>query len=391
MRLGGLEDQVLGSTQLDQVRDQLARLGRPYEPADVSRALAGLGIVVTDAAVLTTMETLRRSSVGAGPLEELLHLDGVTDVLVNGPEQVFIDRGRGLERTRVRFGSEAEVRALAVRLANASGRRLDDASPWVDAHMSDGTRVHAVLGMLSDPGTCISLRVPSRKRLSLDQWHRQGCIDDLGHQVLQAMVHNRTAFLVCGGTGSGKTTLLASLLGQVGPSERIVVVEDSRELNPDHPHVVRLEARVANAEGAGAITLTTLVRQALRMRPDRLVLGEVRGAELTDLLMAMNTGHEGGCGTIHANSVADVVARVEALAALGGLDRMACQAQLLSALDAVIHIERGRDGVRRVRQIGLLAGDVGSAVVQPALLWGADGQMQRGPASEALFDRIGWQ
>ena len=239
-------------------------------------------------------------------------------MLVNGAEHVYLDRGPGLELTGVRFPDEESVRRLAQRLAALGGRRLDDATPYVDLRLPDGTRFHAVLAPLARPGTVISLRVPRRQGFTLDELVGHGTLDEATAELLDAIVAARLAFLVSGGTGSGKTTLLAALLARVGPGERLVVVEDASELRPDHPHVVALEGRPANLEGAGAVEVRTLVRQALRMRPDRLVVGEVRGAEIVDLLAALNTGHEGGCGTLHANSAIDVPARVEALALAAG-------------------------------------------------------------------------
>ena len=239
--------------------------------------------------------------------------------MVNGPRDVFVDTGGGLERAEVSFVDEEQVRRLAIRLAGAVGRRLDDASPFVDGRLASGVRLHAVLAPVAAPGTCISLRVPASRSFSLTDLVESGSIPAEGDRLLRSIIARRVPFLVSGGTGTGKTTLLAAMLALVPATERVVLVEDARELVPAHPHCVRLEARPANAEGVGAITLTTLVRQALRMRPDRVVLGEVRGAELTDLLTALNTGHEGGCGTVHANSVRDVPARLEALAALGGM------------------------------------------------------------------------
>ena len=349
--------------ELELVRIRLAGLGRPYSPADVAQALRSLGLVVSDSLVLRTLDQLRRTSIGAGPLEPLLQLPGVTDVLVNGPHQVYVDRGSGLERREeVGFADEEEVRRLAVRLAAQAGRRLDESSPCVDARLADGTRVHAVLAALADPGTCISLRVPSRQAFGLDRWVATGSMDERCADLLRSLVARRVAFLVSGGTGSGKTTLLAGLLALVPAQERVLVVEDSRELDPDHPHVVRLEARQANSEGVGAVGLTHLVRQALRMRPDRLVLGEVRGAELCDLLTALNTGHEGGCGTVHANSATDVPARLEALAALGGMGREACHAQVASALRVVVHVRRDPAGQRRLDQIGVVRRRAAGAV-----------------------------
>lgn len=375
---------------LELVRVRLAGLGRAWTPQDVAAALRALGLVVSDAMVLFTVEALRRGSIGAGRLQPLLDLEGLTDVLVNGAEQVFIDRGHGLEPTGIHFDSDDEVRQLAARLAASAGRRLDDSCPFVDARMADGTRLHAVLGTIADPGTCLSLRVPARRTFSLDDWVANGSICARIADVLRALVASKTAFLISGGTGSGKTTLLAGLLGLIPAEQRLLIVEDSRELAPDHPHCVRLECRQANSEGAGAITMTDLVRQALRMRPDRLVLGEVRGAELCDLLTALNTGHEGGCGTVHANSVADVPARLEALAALGGLGREACHAQVASALRVVVQVSRLPDGRRSVSQIGLAQRSASGLVFIETAVASADGRaLKQGPGWGQLADLLG--
>ena len=371
---------------LDVVRDRLAGLGRQYTPVDVAIAMRAEGLMVSDSAVLDTVESLRRHSVGAGPLEPLLHQPGVTDVLVNGPNQVFIDRGAGLELTDLRFPCEGDVRRLAQRLAASVGRRLDDAVPFVDARMADGSRVHAVLGTLALPGTCISLRVPAQRSFSLEDCVAAGSLTPGTAQLLARIIGAKLAFLISGGTGSGKTTLLAALLALVPPQERIVIVEDSRELSPNHPHVVRIEGRPANTELTGAISLTDLVRQSLRMRPDRLVVGEVRGAEICDLLTAMNTGHEGGCGTVHANSTADIPARLEALASLGGLPRPALHAQLAAALDAVIHVARDDSGLRRVAEISIFVREPRSGLVRSecAVQFRPDGDSVLGPGSRQL-------
>jgi pilus assembly protein CpaF len=378
--------------ELDPLRSRLVALGRPHTAHDVADAMRAEGRLVTDAVLGETVEALRRHSVGAGPLEPLLHSPGVTDVLVNGPDQVYLDRGSGLERTEVRFGSDADVRALAQRLAAAVGRRLDDAAPFVDARLPDGARVHAVLGTVARPGTCLSLRVPARRGLGLGDFVESGAMGSRAAALLTRLVESRAAFLVSGGTGSGKTTLLSALLALVPADQRIVVVEDSRELDPAHPHVVRPEGRPANAEGVGALTLTELVRQALRMRPDRLVVGEVRGAELCDLLRALNTGHEGGCGTVHANSAEDVPARLEALGALGGLSRAALHAQIASALDVVLHIRRDDAGVRRLSEVHVVVRDDTSGLTrtEPAVLFDPAGRARLGPGSprlERLLDR----
>ncbi|WP_257476835.1 TadA family conjugal transfer-associated ATPase [Acidipropionibacterium jensenii] len=373
---------------VEQVRAKVACLGHAWTPIDVAGALVELGQVASDRLVLAVVEELRRTSTGAGRLEPLLAIEGVTDVLVNGPDNVYIDRGRGLERVDVGFTGPAEVRALATRLAARVGRRLDDGCPWVDARLADGTRVHAVLDVLAEPGTCISLRVPARRRLSLADWRACGGISSAGLEALQEVLSRRLAFLISGGTGSGKTTLLSSMLSALPGGERLVVVEDSRELVLDHPHWIGLEARVANSEGRGEVTLTDLVRQSLRMRPDRVVLGEVRGAELRDMLMALNTGHEGGCGTVHANGVEEVPARLEALAALGGLSREAAQAQIAAALSVVIHLSRG-PRVRAVRQIGVVTRGGAGVEVVTAVRWDEDGRPCGGPGAGRLAELIG--
>jgi pilus assembly protein CpaF len=306
----------------------------------------------------------------------------VTDVLVNGPDEVYVDQGSGLERTEVRFADDAAVRRLAQRLAALGGRRLDDATPYVDLRLPDGTRFHAVLAPLARPGTTISLRVPRRRVFDLDELVAAGSLDATGAELLHRVVETRLAFLVSGGTGSGKTTMLAALLSLVDPADRMVIVEDASELRPDHPHVVGLECRPANVEGAGAVPMQVLVRQALRMRPDRLVVGEVRGAEITDLLAAMNTGHEGGCGTIHANSAADVPARVEALALAAGLPQAAVHSQLASAVDVVVHLGRDREGRRRVQEIGcLVRRDGGPVMVESAVSFDAGGAREHAGAA----------
>jgi pilus assembly protein CpaF len=285
---------VVGARMLDGVRQWLAENGAEATPARVAEALRAQGRVLGDAEVLGAAGRLRSELVGAGPLEPLLGDPRVTDVLVSAPDQVWVDRGGGLEPAGVAFESAAEVRRLAQRLAAVVGRRLDDARPWVDARLPDGTRLHAVLPPVAVSCTCLSLRVVRPRAFTLAELVTAGTVPPGGDDVLRALVDARLSFLISGGTGSGKTTLLSALLGLVGPGERIVLAEDSAELRPDHPHVVRLESRPANQEGAGAVGLDDLVRQALRMRPDRLVVGEVRGAEVVSLLAALNTGHEGG-------------------------------------------------------------------------------------------------
>ncbi|MEU0314802.1 TadA family conjugal transfer-associated ATPase [Nocardioides sp. NPDC006273] len=374
---------------VDLVRDHLARTPGELTPHRVQEALRAEGRIVGDATVLGVFEMLRRDVVGAGPLEPLLRLPGVTDVLVNGPDQVFIDRGSGLEPAPVAFPDDDAVRRLAQRLAAGAGRRLDDASPYVDLRLGDGSRFHAVLAPLARPGTVISLRVPSARAFTLDELESSGMVVPAVADLLRRLVLARSAFLVSGGTGSGKTTLLASLLSLVPPEERLVLVEDASELRPDHPHVVGLEARPANIEAAGVVELHALVRQALRMRPDRLVVGEVRGAEVVDLLAALNTGHEGGCGTLHANSAADVPARVEALALAAGLGREAAHSQFASGVDVVVHLRR-RDGRRVLTEIAVpCRGADGLVRMETACSVAADGDVIAGPASGRLEALLG--
>jgi len=374
---------------LDAVREQLARTGAPLTPDVVARALRDQGRPVGDATVLAVHDLLRQDILGAGPLEPLLRLPGVTDVLVNGADAVYVDRGEGLELTGTRFADDAAVRRLAQRLAGSVGRRLDDATPYVDLRLPDGTRFHAVLSPLSRPGTVISLRVPRGRVFTVAELQDHGTVNADAASLLRRLVSARLAFLVSGGTGSGKTTLLSALLSLVDPGHRMVVVEDASELRPDHPHVIGLESRPANVEGAGEVPMRVLVRQALRMRPDRLVVGEVRGDEVTDLLAAMNTGHEGGCGTLHANSAADVPARVEALAMAAAMTQDAAHSQLGSAVDAVVHLARGPDGRRRVAEVAVLRrGSDGRVRAEPALTFPADGTTREHPAAEELVERL---
>lgn len=375
---------------LEAVRDRLAGAPGDITPHRVAGALRASGRPVGDATVLAVFEALRQEVVGAGPLEPLLRLEGVTDVLVNGPDQVLVDVGDGLRVAEdVRFTDDGAVRRLAQRLAAQAGRRLDDAVPYVDCRLPDGTRFHAVLAPVARPGTLLSLRVPVTRRLDLDDLVGAGAVTPAGARLLRGVVERRLAFLVSGGTGSGKTTLLGAMLGLAPARERLVVVEDSSELRPVHDHVVALEARPANVEGAGEVTLRTLVRQALRMRPDRLVVGEVRGAEVVDLLAALNTGHEGGCGTIHANGATDVVPRIEALAQAAGLPRAAAHSQIAAALDVLLHLVRGPDGRRRLAEVAVpVRRDDGSVDARTAVTFTPEGRTVVHPAGDRLADLL---
>jgi len=291
-----------------------------------------------------------------GPLGPYLALPAVTDVLVAPGGAIWVDEGAGLRRDVSRALPEVEVRALAVRLIALGGRHVDDAAPLGDVRLGTGIRVHAALPPVSVGGTVISVRVPRTVGLSLDELSARGMATQAQRAALAAAVAARRNLLITGATGSGKTTLLAALLALAPPDERVVVVEDLAELQVRHPHVVSLEARHANLEGAGEIGLARLVREALRMRPDRLVVGECRGAEVRELFAALNTGHEGGAGTLHANSLADVPARIEALGALAGLSPDAVARQAASAIHLVVHVARV-DGRRAIAAMGALAVD----------------------------------
>jgi pilus assembly protein CpaF len=310
----------MSASLIDRVRERLAAESAPLRPNMVAAAIrAESGGVLGDTEVLTNLRVLQTELTGAGILEPLLCGEGTTDVLVTAPDAVWVDDGNGLRRSAVRFSDDAAVRRLAQRLALSAGRRLDEAQPWVDGLLTGlGTgqftvRLHAVLPPIAAAGTCLSLRVLRPATQDLAALSRAGAIASQAAMLLGDIIGARLAFLVSGGTGAGKTTLLAATLGAVSPEERIVCVEDAAELAPQHPHLVKLVARCANVEGVGEVTVRDLVKQALRMRPDRIVVGEVRGAEVVDLLAALNTGHDGGAGTVHANNPAEVPPRLEVL------------------------------------------------------------------------------
>ncbi|MBT0994150.1 TadA family conjugal transfer-associated ATPase [Cellulomonas sp. DKR-3] len=347
----------------------------------VQEVARGRGAVLGSAALVATVERVRAAIFGAGPLQPLLEDPAVTDVLVNGPREVWVERAGRLERAPVDLGSDEDVRALAVRLAAAGGQRLDDAAPTADARLPDGTRLHAVLPPVAGGGTLLSLRVVRARALSVAELVASGTLATATVPVLRDLVERRANLLVSGATGSGKTTLLAALLSWVGHDERIVVIEEAGELSPAHPHVVRLMARRANVDGAGRVDLAELVRQALRMRPDRIVLGECRGPEVREVMTALNTGHDGGCATVHANAAADVPARIEALAALAGMGREAVAAQASAAFDAVLHLRRAGPGRARryLAEIGVVRRTAEGWDVQTGLAVEPSGAVEHGP------------
>jgi pilus assembly protein CpaF len=297
----------------------------------------------------------------AGPLARLLADGRVSEIMVNGPASVYAEIGGRLERVDVRFRDPAELRAVIARLVGLCGRRIDDAEPLVDARLPDGSRVNAVLPPLAVDGPVLTIRrFPTRARVLADLT-RLGTLDPGDEDLLQGVVSRRRNVIVSGATSSGKTTLLAALAGHVDPSERVVTVEDAAELRLPLPHVVRLEVRHASVEGRGGVDMRRLVRNALRMRPDRIVVGEVRGGEAFDLLMAMNTGHDGSMATVHANSPADALRRLETMALLGGVEipHGAVREGIASAIHVVVHLVRTPDGRRRVTDVAAVEADAG--------------------------------
>lgn len=299
-----------------------------------------------------TQRRAERAELGA--LAPYLVDPDVTDVFINGDRGLFVDRGEGAVRDAQWHAAEREVRDLATALIGLGGRHIDEATPCVDVRIEGGIRVHAVLPPVSTGGTLVSVRVPRLAQPTLAELGDLGAFAPGVREWLRGIVLARANLLITGAAGTGKTTLLAALLGEAPSHERIVSIEDVAELRVTHPHHVALEAKQANLEGAGSVGLARLVREALRMRPDRLVVGECRGEEVRELLSALNTGHDGGAGTLHANGLDDVPARLEALGALAGLDDRALARQAVSAIGFVVHLERSPVGVRRLARVGTL-------------------------------------
>ena len=295
---------------------------------------------------------------GLGPLEPLLDDDTVTDIMVNGPDKVFIEQRGKVTLSGVRFRDSQHVANIAQRIAAAVGRRVDESSPMVDARLQDGSRINIVFPPLALDGPCLSIRKFARRKIDFDKLVENGSMPRIMARVLQVASQARLNVIISGGTGSGKTTLLNAMSRLIDMGERIITVEDAAELQLQQPHVVRLETRPASLEGRGEINQRDLVRNALRMRPDRIILGECRGAEAFDMLQAMNTGHDGSMSTIHANNSRDALIRIENMVTMGnfGLPTRAVRTQIASAVDLIVQVERQRDGVRRVTQVTELVG-----------------------------------
>ena len=315
-----------------------------------------VGDLVADQAALLSQERreqltdrILRDTIGLGPVEELLRDPEVEEVLVNGHEEVWIERRGRLERTAVRFSGEEQLRDVIERVLGPLGRRVDELSPMADGRLADGSRVNVIIPPLAVDGASISIRRFAGIRPDPDELVRRGTFDAELRGLLGDAVAGGRNLIVSGGTGSGKTTVLNALSSFIGEGERVITIEDAAELSLSQPHVVRLESRPAGIEGTGEVTIRDLVRNALRMRPDRIVIGEVRGGEAMDLLVALNTGHRGSLSTVHANSAADALRRIETLAMMAGLGmpHKVIREQLVGALDLVLHLERGPGGSRR--------------------------------------------
>ncbi len=312
----------------------------------------------------TLVAQLGDEVLGYGPIERFLNDPTVTEVMVNAGNPIYIERGGRLHKTDARFASEARLRLVIERIVSAIGRRIDESSPMVDARLADGSRVNAIIPPLAIDGPALTIRKFAKTRLTLDDLVSFGTLAPDAAEFLTACVQGRLNIIISGGTGTGKTTLLNVLSSMIGNDERIITIEDAAELQLDQEHLIRLEARPANLEGRGEVAIRDLVRNALRMRPDRIIVGEVRGAEAIDMLQAMNTGHEGSLSTLHANSPRDALSRIETMALMAGIELplKAIRDQTASALDVIVHLSRLRDGSRRVTQISEIVGSEGDVV-----------------------------
>jgi pilus assembly protein CpaF len=350
-----------------------AAAGRPMEN-DLEAAVADL---VDDVAAPLSpdrrgriREFILRETVGLGPLEELFADPAVEEVMVNGPGLVYVERGGRIERTEVRFESERALRDAIERILAPLGRRVDELSPMADARLADGSRVNVIIPPLAVDGPALSIRRFTAARPDPDELVASGTLTAELRELLAAAVRERRSILVSGGTGSGKTTLLNALSSYIDPLERVVTIEDAAELRLRQPHVVRLESRPASVEGRGEVSIRDLLRNALRMRPDRIVIGEVRGAEALDLLTALNTGHDGALSTVHANSPEDALRRIETLALMAGigLPHDAIREQVRRGIGLVVHLARRADGARHVTEVGEVTAVAGGVGVRE--VWG---------------------
>lgn len=368
--------------QLEAIRERLTASAEPVSAARIAEAVRAEGLALGTGTTAQLVKTLRDELVGLGPLQQFVDRPGVTDVVLDAQGRIWTDGEGGLTDTGERIGSEELARALARRLISVAGGRLDEGHPCADGRIGN-CRIHAVIPPIAVQGTLISVRVARSSTATLEQLARHWTGTQEWLAALRRLVVRRRNCLVSGATGSGKTTLLAAMLSEVPDTERIVIVEDTTELTPQHPHTLHLQGRGGNVEGAGGVDMGRLVRETLRMRPDRLIVGECRGAELRDFLTAMNTGHAGAGGTVHANSPAAVPARLVAMGALAGLAPETVAVQAAAALDAVIHVER-RGGRRMPVALSALTYHDARLVMVPVLTTSAD-RVHTGPGWQELL------
>ena len=335
----------------------------------ISEILDEEGRLLTDADRARLIEEIKNELLGLGPLEPLLWDDEITDILVNGPSQVYVERGGKLYLTDVSFQDDQHLMLIIDRIVSQVGRRVDEASPMVDARLPDGSRINAIIPPLALDGPSLSIRRFGKRRYSVDDLVAKDSITHDMVEFIRAIIRARLNVLVCGGTGSGKTTMLNCISAFIPVDERVVTIEDSAELVLQQPHVVRLETRPPNVEGKGEITARELVRNTLRMRPDRIIVGEVRGSEVFDMLQAMSTGHDGSLCTIHANTPRDSMSRLEMMMLLGGwsIPQRAMRQQISSALNVIVHVSRLSDGTRKVMKISELVGMEGEMIMMQDL------------------------
>jgi pilus assembly protein CpaF len=358
--------ETLDVARLESLEPQLAS---QKVTAAITDILNEEGRLLTDEDRSRLVEEIKNEMLGLGPLEPLLWDDTVTDILVNGHDQVYVERGGKLFETEIKFQDDAHLMLIIDRIVSQVGRRVDEASPMVDARLPDGSRINAIIPPLALDGPSLSIRRFGRKRFNIDDLVDKGTLVPEIVEFLETIVKARLNILISGGTGSGKTTMLNCMSAFVPADERIVTIEDSAELSLQQPHIVRLETRPANVEGKGEVTARDLVKNSLRMRPDRIIVGEVRGAEVFDMLQAMSTGHDGSLGTIHANTPRDAMGRVEMMMLLSGISipQKAMRQQIASALNIIVQVARLSDGGRKVMKISEISGMEGEMVMMQDL------------------------
>ena len=364
---------------------RLSKMNAERARAEVKDILSG--VIAADRIAISTIEQeelldeICDDVLGYGPLEVFLARDDISDIMVNGPNEIYIEVGGKVQRTNVRFRDDAQLLNICQRIVSQVGRRVDEASPICDARLPDGSRVNVIVPPLAVDGVALTIRKFKKEKLTLDQLTRFGAITPAGAEILKIISRVRCNIVISGGTGSGKTTLLNCLTNYIDHEERIVTCEDSAELQLQQPHVVRLETRPANIEGEGLITMRDLVKNCLRMRPERIIVGEVRGVEAFDLLQAMNTGHDGSMGTLHANSPREAISRIEAMITVGGfsLPTRIIREMIASSVDVIVQTQRLRDGSRRITHITEVIGLEGDVpITQDLFVYEITGEDERG-------------